>query len=745
MGLRLATILFVLCLPAWAEAVSRFAAPASPALLLGGSPGTAVTGSGSTCSEALPCTVATALSQAVSGDHVVLKFGNGTMDNPMLYSGVSDTVDAISLNKSGVTVRPETGGEGKVLVDGRFARRPIALGANTSSWVIEGINARNGLNSTITVGGSGHVIRRVVSWDSSFCKNVHGIETTGSNLLFEDVGVFGGGRKLLSVQGSNGVTWRRVWASWGGHISNSPKFTTTMGYNSNNVRCENCLLTWNAESMPETYTLTTATCAQETNPGFGAGTHTNFEIVQAGPIFAEDNAAGGPNGACMNQRIFGSLAYVKSTQRWGIPYADTPLTIGNRQSALVMQGVSTNNPLHQCGEVRHSFAYISPTHPNFNITKGFDMGPGGGTASHTTSVHGSGVSDAWNAAWTRTPSDSAEGTSVAAAGATPTGSQVPSPWTSTTQGANLCFQWTPGGTTATTTPLWPWPMNDRILAATGYASSYGNGLADSVVGCGVTQGNCSGGRVARTPINVTSEIEAILGTIPSQCLTGGALTPVLSRSPSTLSFAGTVGQGNPPPQTVTITDTAASGTMTWTASEDVSSPDWLSISPTSGSGNGNTVASVDTTGLTADTYNGTITITAPGATGSPATVPVTLVMANPPIIPALAVSPTSLSYVTQLNTNPTSQSIAISDTNPGGSFTWTATDTASWLTVTPSSGSSDVVATVSIDVTGLTPNIYLATITVSAPGSTGTPQTVDVSLTVLAGTSPSHRRGGRIR
>ncbi|MGH9895686.1 MAG: hypothetical protein ACREA0_27620, partial [bacterium] len=65
---------------------------------------------------------------------------------------------------------------------------------------------------------------------------------------------------------------------------------------------------------------------------------------------------------------------------------------------------------------------------------------------------------------------------------------VPNPWT-TTAGANLCYRYTDG--VRTMTPLWPWPMNQRILEAT----------------------TASG----HTPVDVTAEIELLLGPIPAQC------------------------------------------------------------------------------------------------------------------------------------------------------------------------------------------------------------------------------------
>jgi len=118
-------------------------------------------------------------------------------------------------------------------------------------------------------------------------------------------------------------------------------------------------------------------------------------------------------------------------------------------------------------------------------------------------------------------------------------------------------------------------------------------------------------------------------------------------------------------------------------------------------------------------------------------------LSSPPIVPVLLVSQTALTYTTFVGVTPPSQSFTITDTANSGVMSWTATDTASWLTVTPSSGAGNQLVTASINVAGLVANTYLATITVSAPGATGTPQTVSVTLIIAS--SPGHQQGGRVR
>ena len=103
-------------------------------------------------------------------------------------------------------------------------------------------------------------------------------------------------------------------------------------------------------------------------------------------------------------------------------------------------------------------------------------------------------------------------------------------------------------------------------------------------------------------------------------MSGGAPKPTIGVSPGSLSFTATAGGSNPANQTINITNTGG-GTLNFTASDDAP---WLTLSPTSGTAPSTLTASVDITGLAAGTFNGTITISAAGATNTPVSVPVTL-------------------------------------------------------------------------------------------------------------------------
>lgn len=102
--------------------------------------------------------------------------------------------------------------------------------------------------------------------------------------------------------------------------------------------------------------------------------------------------------------------------------------------------------------------------------------------------------------------------------------------------------------------------------------------------------------------------------------------------------------------------------------------------------------------------------------------------------PTIGVSPTSLSFsATAGGSNPANQTISITNAG-GGTLNWSQTDDASWLTVTPASGTAPSTLTASASISGLTAGTYNGTITVTATGATNTPLSIPVTLTV---TNPS--------
>jgi hypothetical protein len=101
-----------------------------------------------------------------------------------------------------------------------------------------------------------------------------------------------------------------------------------------------------------------------------------------------------------------------------------------------------------------------------------------------------------------------------------------------------------------------------------------------------------------------------------------------------------------------------------------------------------------------------------------------------PTQPTIGVNPTSMSFsATAGGANPASQSLSITNTG-AGTLNWTASDNATWLSVSPTSGTAPSSTTVSVNITGLAAGTYNGAITISDPNATNSPVTVPVTLTV---------------
>lgn len=111
----------------------------------------------------------------------------------------------------------------------------------------------------------------------------------------------------------------------------------------------------------------------------------------------------------------------------------------------------------------------------------------------------------------------------------------------------------------------------------------------------------------------------------------------------------------------------------------------------------------------------------------------------PPQQPTIDYSPSSFSFsATQGGSNPSSQTLSIRNSG-GGTLNWSVSDDAAWLSLSPTSGTStgetDSVV-VSVSISGMSAGSYSATITISASEATNTPQSVPVSLTIVASPRP---------
>ncbi|MPZ76506.1 MAG: hypothetical protein GEU77_08270 [Deltaproteobacteria bacterium] len=345
--------------------------------------------------------------------------------------------------------------DGKVTINGQGSLMPVRLYRN-NYFVLEGFNALDSKNSVVAIEGSSYnIIRRVAAWDAADNNtNIFGVHG-GSHNLLEDVAGWGIARAVFSAsQGGNNTTIRRAWGRWGGSHVVGGKNVFQLAYNAYDVVCENCIGQFSGERMKENYVLMDYYGKPWT--GKGAGTYTDYKMDQPGQIF---HATSGDS--CSRMKLLGSLAYVLSTDRFQgvatvlVTQLDC-ITIQDT-AAVFQEGYSNKKRTFHLGSLKEGSAK--------NLVANRLTGIGEGSWIHSdwkqTSIH--------------------QGSNLSA---------VPNPWTTTT-GANLCFRYENG--VRTTNPLWPWPMNQRIIDA------------------------MAGG----TPVNLTAVVQKLLGSTPASC-TGGS-------------------------------------------------------------------------------------------------------------------------------------------------------------------------------------------------------------------------------
>jgi uncharacterized protein (TIGR03437 family) len=220
----------------------------------------------------------------------------------------------------------------------------------------------------------------------------------------------------------------------------------------------------------------------------------------------------------------------------------------------------------------------------------------------------------------------------------------------------------------------------------------------------------------------------------------GAPPPRLAVDPDNLSFTFTRGS---PPQTQTLT---VSGAAEFAAvASTTSGGPWLSVSPAAGRGSALLSVRADPSGVGAGTYLGSVTVTSAAET---VTIPVT--MAVNQIDQTILLSQRGLTFTAVLGGSAVPpQSFAVLNVG-SGVMSWsasavTAAGGPNWLSVRPSSGSSDAASPripwveVTVDPRGLAPGEYYGFVRVSGSRTrvANTPQDVPVVLEVLpAGSNP---------
>ena len=353
--------------------------------------------------------------------------------------------------------------DGGAEIDGENARRPVKLSRN--DWfVLEGFNAHSADSggrdsaSVVELSRSNHnIVRRICAWDAQDANaDVFGVHYSEHNLI-EDCAAWGIARKVYSSsQAGNHTTLRRCWGRWEGCHAVGPKLTYTLAYNNYDMLVENCIGTWSGERMRADYTL--VDYEGKPWPADKPRQFTDHGVDQPYAIFGVDRLDGDKHARA---RLLGSIAYVTAHDRF---QAGSLVAVTGMDSFEIADTVA-------CIELGSH-----PDKQTFRLSTIRGGGAGDLRARNLIGLggHGASFQRDWKVADLLERSDS----KTAFGGA--------QGLLATSAGANLRFRYRDGVLTGE--PLWPWPMNRRIIDAmksAGYA-----------------------------PVDVTATIEKLLGPIP---------------------------------------------------------------------------------------------------------------------------------------------------------------------------------------------------------------------------------------
>jgi len=421
--------------------------------------------------------------------------------------------------------------DGKVLIDGELSESAVSISGNY--YLLEGFDARTTAKQVIGVSGqrsdeaAHHVtLRRIVAYrdpiygasldeyilagtnENSMVVGLH--ET--SDVLFEDFAAFGRGRKTIQLYKSNKPTVRRVWARWDGNwpYAGGREMSLSCAYRSVDSICENV--------------IATAGGSHDVNITPGEGIPTEISIK--GEIIPEYLYVGGPEGIgsdgtpaqiddpygldiaiapyltpatrdpqSINMKLLGSIIYADMNKRLkttrGVLFGGTVYP-SKGQKTTKIQDVAVWLPPKDLANGK-PFILTDCDDDDFvnqpggcSFLRGDNRLEAPKTITDITLIGGGtqGVQyiSAIGTDWISTNVEEIVDEFVDNYGV--------DIFTDDGIGASICYRHVNG--VLTEEPLWPWPMQDRIKAATERS------LWDTA--------------------DVRAEIEAVFGPIPAECI-----------------------------------------------------------------------------------------------------------------------------------------------------------------------------------------------------------------------------------
>lgn len=398
-------------------------------------------------------------------------------------------------NLSGVAGKPivvQAINDGKAVFDGEFQRQPVLLEYN--DWfVLRGFNAHSAgpptsSASVFSVKYSNHcVLQRLVGWDAvaDGNNNVFGIHHSEYTLV-EDCAGFGMARKIFSnSQAGNYTTFRRCFARWEGNHTDGPKLAYTLAYNSHHAICENCIATWDPLMLKDEYQVTN----YQGVPYEGSTYHrTDKTAYRGGALFSDDGQS-----VPTDAQLLGSIAFIAKDQRYHNELGQFFGVQRNWAGPITFHSQGTT--------VKDTITVLEPG-ANQDYYPAYLEGGNASNSSMTNSTLIGGIQDnIVGGDWTfKDNLLSQSGAELVKNG----GNILDPSHNNVANAANVMFRYVDG--VRTNQPLWPWPMNQRIIDAMTFAN--------------------------RKPIDVTRKVFGLCGGTMPSFATPPAPSPAPSPTPT---------------------------------------------------------------------------------------------------------------------------------------------------------------------------------------------------------------------
>ncbi len=399
------------------------------------------------------------------GDTLILNDGTFT-NSQLLVQNIHGTQTA--------PITIEAAHDGAAIIDGNSnANYPAIIQVDNSSYItIKGLVARNSSGDVVGVynPSTAITIQRITAYNAGTGnKHVVDVEAWGngspSNILLEDVAAWGNGRYIFSVYHANNVILRRCWAKWTSQSNFSPAPRAPYNvYGSSNVVLENDI-GWNGIPVGQQTDIFAAMWETSDGPP-------TDNVSYYGNMFFNNwngvvtNNSAGKNTTFTNNFFYNNRKQGTGTTGYehgnGIQWWDpnpgiiTNSTFVNNEvgynkgasQQTLTNNVFVNNDTAIIGAPQESYSDFF-ANKNLGVTPGStdtQVDPG-----YDTNTYGLG-------AYLFVPNTSP----LKHKGAN--GADI---------GADILYEYQNGQ--LTTTPLWPWPMENRIKAETGMSVTWTSG------------------------------------------------------------------------------------------------------------------------------------------------------------------------------------------------------------------------------------------------------------------------------